>query len=107
MKQTQVDVKRRLENDRHTQNGGEDDGGVTEDHGDDEADKNGMKNRIVSWTCDLRAKGKALVVAAKRPGEKTFIYNPTADLILEPGLVLVLLASLSDLQNLRPLFVAK
>ena len=56
---------------------------------------------------NLRAKGKALVVAAKQPGEKTFIYNPTADLILEPGLVLVLLASLSDLQNLRPLFVAK
>lgn len=56
---------------------------------------------------NLRSKGKALVVAAKRPGEKTFIYNPTADLILEPGLVLVLLASLSDLQNLRPLFVAK
>ena len=53
---------------------------------------------------NLRGRGKALVVAAKRPGEKTFIYNPTADLVLEPGLVLVLLASLSDLQNLRPQF---
>jgi hypothetical protein len=38
---------------------------------------------------------------------ETFIYNPTADLILEPGLVLVLLASLNDLQNLHSLFCAK
>jgi voltage-gated potassium channel len=53
---------------------------------------------------DLRGKGKSLVVAAKRPGEKTFIYNPTADLILEPGLVLVLLASVKELEALRPLF---
>jgi voltage-gated potassium channel len=57
---------------------------------------------------NLRGKGKSsLVVAAKRPGEKAFIYNPTADVLLEPGLVLVLLASSSELEELRPLFRAQ
>lgn len=56
---------------------------------------------------NIRGKGKALVVAAKRPGEKVFIYNPTADVVLEPGLVLVLLASLNELSELRPLFRAE
>jgi voltage-gated potassium channel len=53
---------------------------------------------------NLRGKGKSLVVAAKRPGEKTFIYNPTADILLEPGLVLVLLTSVSEIDQIRPLF---
>jgi voltage-gated potassium channel len=53
---------------------------------------------------NLRGKGKSLVVAAKRPGEKTFIYNPTADVLLEPGLILVLLASVNEIENIRPLF---
>ena len=52
----------------------------------------------------LRGKGNSLVVAAKRPGEKTFIYNPTADVLLEPGLVLVILASVTEVDKLRPLF---
>ncbi len=54
----------------------------------------------------LRGKGKSLVVAAKRPSEKTFIYNPTADILLEPGLVLVLLVSVSELEHIRPLFLS-
>lgn len=53
---------------------------------------------------NLRGNGRALVVAAKKPGEKQFIYNPTADLVLDAGLMLVLLANLEDLAALRPLF---
>jgi len=53
---------------------------------------------------NLRGKGKSLVVAAKRPSEKTFIYNPTADEMLQPGLIVVLLASVSELENFRALF---
>lgn len=53
---------------------------------------------------NLRGKGNSLVVAAKRPSEKHFIYNPTADERLEPGLILVLLASVNELENFRAMF---
>lgn len=45
-----------------------------------------------------------LVVAARRKGETRFIYNPTADLVLDPGVVIVLLASIGDLQQVRKRF---
>jgi voltage-gated potassium channel len=45
-----------------------------------------------------------LVVAARRTGETRFVYNPTADLVLAPGVVIVLLASIGDLQQVRTLF---
>jgi voltage-gated potassium channel len=45
-----------------------------------------------------------MVVAARRKGETRFVYNPTADLVLEPGVVIVLLASVHDLQQVRTLF---
>ena len=54
---------------------------------------------------NLRTRGKSsLVVAAKKPGEKAFIYNPTADLLLEPGLIMVFLASVAEFDQMRPLF---
>lgn len=53
---------------------------------------------------NLRSTGRALVIAAKKPGEKTFIYNPMGDLLLEPGLLLVLLASRDELTELSGLF---
>ena len=45
-----------------------------------------------------------LVVAARCKGETRFLYNPTADLVLEPGVVIVLLASIGDLQQVRTRF---
>lgn len=56
MQQNQVDVKRRLKIDWHAQDGGEDDGRVTEDHQDYETDKHNMQNCVISWTCNLRGK---------------------------------------------------
>jgi voltage-gated potassium channel len=47
---------------------------------------------------------RTLVVAARQPGETKFIYNPTPDLLLGPGVVIVLLASTADLQQVRKLF---
>lgn len=45
-----------------------------------------------------------LVVAARRKGESRFVYNPTADLVLDPGVVIVLLVSVGDLQQVRKRF---
>lgn len=54
----------------------------------------------------LRGKNNVLVVAAKPHASGKFTYNPTADTVLDPGAVIVLLASTSDMPHLRALFAA-
>lgn len=55
---------------------------------------------------NLRGKSNVLVVAAKTPPNSKFTYNPTADTVLEPGVVIVLLASTTDMPHLRSLFTS-
>lgn len=55
---------------------------------------------------NLRGKSNVLVVAAKTPPNSKFTYNPTADTVLEPGVVIVLLASTPDMPHLRSLFTS-
>lgn len=49
----------------------------------------------------LRGQSSALVVAVRSPGSESFIYNPTAEVVLSPGTQIVLLARTEDLVPLR------
>jgi voltage-gated potassium channel len=53
---------------------------------------------------DLRQIADVLVVAARHPGQENFIYNPTADFLLEPDCQIVVLGQVSEVEKLRPLF---
>jgi voltage-gated potassium channel len=55
---------------------------------------------------NLRGQSNVLVVAAKTPATNKFTYNPKADTVLEPGVVIVLLARTEDMSHLRALFCA-
>lgn len=55
---------------------------------------------------NLRGQSNVLVVAAKATATHKFTYNPKADTVLEPGVVIVLLASTDDMPHLRSLFCA-
>lgn len=55
---------------------------------------------------NLRGQSNVLVVAAKATATHKFTYNPRADTVLEPGVVIVLLASTDDMPRLRSLFCA-
>lgn len=65
-----------------------------------------VENRTLA-TAELRRNNKVLVVSVKLAGERQFTYSPSADLVLKAGCTLVLLASVSDLEELRPRFRAK
>ena len=58
-------------------------------------------------SCDLRTIADVLVVAARHPGVESFIYNPKADFLLEPGCVVVVLGPVAEIEKLRPLFETK
>lgn len=54
----------------------------------------------------VRQMGDVLVVAARHPGQESFIYNPKADFLLEPECVVVLLGPVVEIEKLRPMFEA-
>jgi len=56
---------------------------------------------------DLRQIADALVVAARHPGQESFIYNPKASFLLEPDCVIVVLAQVAEVDKLRPLFAGQ
>jgi len=56
---------------------------------------------------DLRQIADALVVAARHPGQESFIYNPKADFLLEPDCVIVVLAQVAEVDKVRPLFAGQ
>jgi len=53
----------------------------------------------------LREHADVLIVGAKPAGAENYLYNPTASFVLEPGCVVVLLASLEEVEKLKPLFL--
>jgi voltage-gated potassium channel len=54
----------------------------------------------------LRDSSSALVVGIKAAGEQSFTYNPSADIYLRAGTVVVVLASSEDLERIRPAFTS-
>jgi voltage-gated potassium channel len=53
---------------------------------------------------DLRHRADVLIVAARHPGQESFIYNPKADFLLEASCVVVVLGAVGEIEKLRPMF---
>ncbi len=69
----------------------------------------GMASPLVGRTlaeADLRHRADVLVVAARHPGVESFIYNPKADFLLEANCCVVVLGTSSEIDKLKPLFMA-
>jgi voltage-gated potassium channel len=56
---------------------------------------------------ELRRYGDILVLAAYQPGTQIYRHNPGPDFVLEAGMVLVVLASVDAVQQLRQIFELK
>lgn len=52
---------------------------------------------------DLRASANVSVLAIKEPGQQRYVYNPSAECTLSPGMTLVVLGSNQDVDNVRKL----
>lgn len=50
---------------------------------------------------NIRTKSKVLVLAVKKPGEQEYIYNPSADVEIEPGDTLVVLGTVDQIGELK------